>query len=105
MKLTKMDKIRFDRMCADMPHLSPKLVNTNYTLREYTYFDDKPSLFDIIKRDNYLKCNGRTCYVESVIKRIEVDRSMITMPKNYSYFWVVKKQYVDEILKQHGLSN
>lgn len=97
-----MDKIRFDRMCADMPHLSPKLINSKYRLEEYTYFDNKPSLFNIIKRDNYLKSNGKTCYVDTLIKTIEVDRSMITMPKNYSYYWVVKSQFVKDILKLHG---
>jgi len=97
-----MDKTRFDRMCADMPHLSPKITTTKYRLEEYTYFDDKPSLFNIIKRDNYVKSNGKMCYVDTLIKRIEVDRSMITMPKNFSYFWVVRHQFVDDILRLHG---
>lgn len=100
-----MDLQRFNKMCTDMPHLEPKLLSVKYMLREYTYFENKPSLFDIIKRENYQKSNGKMCYVDIHIKRIEVDRSMITMPKNYSYFWVVKWQYVDDILKTHGYAN
>lgn len=97
-----MDRTRFNRMCADMPHLAPKLTTVKYRLEEYTYFENKPSLFDIIKRENYQKSNGKMCYVDTHVKRIEVDRKLITMPKTYSYYWVVRKQFVDEILKQHG---
>jgi hypothetical protein len=97
-----MTKDQFDKMCSSMPHLSPTLTSTKFILKEYTYFENKPSLFNIIKRDNYIKSNGKTCYVDTVVKRVEVDRSMITMPRNYSYYWVVRHNFVDGILKSHG---
>jgi len=96
----------FNRMCNKMPHLAPKLINTKFRLVESTYFDDKPSLFNIIKREHYIKTNGKTCYVDTFIKQIEVDRKFVTMPKGDSWYkWIVKKKFVDDILKQHGCIN
>lgn len=94
----------FNRMCCDMPHLSPKVTSIKYRLEEYTWFDDKPSLFNIIKRTNYLKSNGKTCYVDTIEKQIEIDRKFVTKPKGFTYFWVVRHQFRDEILKEHGFN-
>ena len=47
------------------------------------------------------KCSSK--YNDSK-KKLEVDRKYVTMPKQFNSSWVVRHQYVDEILKQHGFN-
>lgn len=100
-----MTREQFDKMVADMPHLTPVLTSVKYRLEERAWFDYKPSLFDIVRRDNYLKSNGKKCYVDTTIKQIEIDRSMIVVLPNTLKGACVKKRFVNKIINENGYYN
>ena len=95
-----MTQSAFDRMCNNMPHLNPVLTSHIYRFSECEY-DEKESTFSIIKKDFYEKSNGKKCYVETIVDKIIVPRYMVTMPKGFSYYWVIKFQYRRELLEKH----
>lgn len=63
---------------------------------EYTYFDDY-GIYNIYRRDFYDKSNGKTCYVDNIIKQVNVERHKLK-PCNNGFSFVIKNKYIKEFI-------
>lgn len=55
--------------------------------------------YNVFQRDHYIKSNAKTCYVDTLIKEVKIERRKLNASKN-GYKFAIKNQYRNEILSQ-----
>lgn len=67
-------------------------------LIEEAYFDEY-GVYNIFERVTYLKTNGKSFYVDTFLKKVNVSREKLTYSKN-EYSFSVKNKYVQDVLNE-----
>jgi hypothetical protein len=67
---------------------------------ECSYYKDY-GMYNVFKRDFYNKSNNKTCYVDTFIKEIRVERNKLC-PCNNGYSFRIKNNCINDILIENN---
>lgn len=87
---------QFELHKNQFPKLSFTLIESRIITHERDYTENF-GIHYVYRHETYLKGNGKTCYVDTFIKSIKVDRSMLTPCKN-GYEFRIKKEFFNQLV-------
>lgn len=84
----------FEKHKEDNPHLNFFLKESKLIPIEKSY-SESFGIYNIVKRDFYIKSNGKGCYVDTFIKTVKVPREELK-PSSNGFSFVVKNKYISK---------
>lgn len=91
-----MDIKTYNQHKLDNPQLSFTLLESKLIPYEVTW-NKEYGIYNIFRRDFYLKCNNKKCYVDYFIKQINVERHKLTPCKN-GYSFRIKNEFLQDFI-------